>query len=81
MFVAIYLVWAFFLWKASRNPEKHGLFIDFTIWANIAHGLVMILIGVLSGEFHHLLFDGLTLILPSLLLIYLKRPLNSSKFK
>jgi len=72
MFITIYAVWVFFLWRASKNPEKHLLFIDFTIWANIAHGLIMIFIAVLRGEFYHLLLDGLILILPSILLIYLK---------
>ena len=43
MMTAIHLVWAVMLWRASSDPEKHLLFIDFTIWANAAHGLVMLI--------------------------------------
>ena len=42
MMAAIHLVWAIMLWRASGNPANHRLFIDFTIWANAAHGLVML---------------------------------------
>ena len=43
MMTAIHLVWAVMLWRASNNPAKHILFIDFTMWANAAHGLVMLI--------------------------------------
>ena len=42
MLTAIYVVWAVMLWRASGDPAKHALFIDFTIWASVAHGLVML---------------------------------------
>lgn len=73
MFAVIYFVWGIFLWKAAKYPVKHLLFIDFTIWANLIHGLTMILIGIINkDEFFHLLNDGgLLIILASL--IYFKR--------
>lgn len=43
MLAAIHIVWAIILWRASGNVAQHALFIDFTIWANAAHGLVMII--------------------------------------
>jgi hypothetical protein len=43
MLAAIHIVWAIMLWRAARDPAAHILFIDFTIWANAAHGLVMII--------------------------------------
>jgi len=43
MLAAINIVWAIMLWRASDDPAQHALFIDFTIWANAAHGLVMII--------------------------------------
>jgi len=43
MMAAIHIVWAVMLWRASDNPATHRLFIDFTIWANAAHGLVMLI--------------------------------------
>ena len=42
MMVAIYMAWAVMLWRASDDPAKHPLFIDFTIWGTAAHGLVML---------------------------------------
>lgn len=44
MLTAIHIVWAVMLWRASYNPARHILFIDFTIWANITHGLVMVVV-------------------------------------
>jgi hypothetical protein len=74
MFMVIFLVWGWYLWKASFEPKKHSLFIDFSIWANIAHGLTMILIGLLrEGELIHLLKDSVVLLLPAILLFYSKR--------
>jgi hypothetical protein len=43
MMAAIHIVWAVMLWRASANPENNLLFIDFTIWANAAHGVVMLI--------------------------------------
>lgn len=37
MMAAIYIVWGVMLWRASGDPAKHLLFIDFTIWASAAH--------------------------------------------
>lgn len=42
MMTAIYLVWAVMLWRASGDPAKHRLFVDFTIWATAAHAIVML---------------------------------------
>lgn len=43
MLAAIHIVWAIMLWRASYDPGRHTLFIDFTIWANGVHGIVMII--------------------------------------
>ena len=42
MLTAIHLVGAVMLWRASADPARHLLFLDFTIWASVAHGLVML---------------------------------------
>lgn len=42
MMAAIHIVLAVMLWRASSDPARHVLFIDFTMWANAAHGLVMV---------------------------------------
>ena len=43
MLTVIHLTWAVMLWRASGAPEKHALFIDFTMWANGAHGVLMLI--------------------------------------
>jgi hypothetical protein len=42
MLFVIYMTWAVFLIRASRDPWQHSLFFDFTVWANVAHGVLMI---------------------------------------
>jgi hypothetical protein len=41
MLMVIYIVWGVFLLRASRNPSAYGSFLDFTMWANLAHGVLM----------------------------------------
>ena len=43
MMAAVYVAWAVMLWRASADPAQHLLFIDFTIWGSVAHGLVMLI--------------------------------------
>ncbi|GAA2825808.1 DUF6632 domain-containing protein [Nonomuraea rubra] len=41
MLFAIYIVWGVFLLVAARNPLANRSFLSFTMWANLAHGLLM----------------------------------------
>ncbi|WP_433287109.1 DUF6632 domain-containing protein [Pseudonocardia sp. CA-142604] len=42
MLSGIYLVWAVYTLVAARRPAAYSSFLDFTMWVNIAHGLIMI---------------------------------------
>src|SRR4051812_20829356 len=42
MLLAVYVVWSIYLIRAARNPQENASFIEFTVWANVAHGIVMI---------------------------------------
>ncbi|MEO8406237.1 MAG: hypothetical protein ABI480_16630, partial [Chitinophagaceae bacterium] len=42
MIFVVYIVWSIYLFKAANDPVKYRTFLDFTIWANIAHTAVMI---------------------------------------
>jgi hypothetical protein len=42
MLFVIFVVWGVFLLRAARNPRAYSSFLDFTIWASVAHGLLMI---------------------------------------
>ena len=69
MLEIVYLVCAVFMIRASANPMKYLSFIDFTAWANAAHGILMVVqTFVLANQWHKLYTDDLlTLILAGLL--------------
>jgi hypothetical protein len=78
MLTAIHIVWAVMLWRASENPERHRLFIDFTIWANIAHGLVMLVATPMQKGFVMTLIEGLPLFGIAAVLWWLARGTESA---
>jgi hypothetical protein len=80
MIAAIYVVWGIFLWRASENPQKNGLFIDFTIWANLAHALEMLVAATLmKGELMHVVGDVLFLAIIAAVLLWLRpRPQSTT---
>ena len=41
MLFIVYIVWGGFMLRASRNPQDYTSFLDFTMWANLAHGALM----------------------------------------
>jgi hypothetical protein len=41
MLEGVYFVWAVFFFIAARDPQRYLSFIDFTIWANAVHGVIM----------------------------------------
>jgi hypothetical protein len=50
----VYLVWAGYVLIASRRPDAYASFLDFTMWANMVHGLIMVpaaLEMILHGKF------------------------------
>jgi hypothetical protein len=63
MMAAIYLVWAVMLWRASDSPARHRLFLDFTIWASVAHAVVMLIATPIQKGFFMAVIEGLPLLL------------------
>ena len=61
MMAAIHIVWAVMLWRSSDDPAKHPLFIDFTIWANVAHGVVMLIATPIAKGLVMTVVEGLPL--------------------
>jgi hypothetical protein len=72
MMAAIHIVWAIMLWRASDNPAKHTLFIDFTIWANAAHALVMFIATPVQKGFVMTMIEGLPLLFVAAVLWWLR---------
>ena len=52
MLFAVYIVWSIFLLRAARDPLAHAMFLDFTVWANVAHGISMLPHALSSPEYH-----------------------------
>jgi hypothetical protein len=42
MLFVVYIAWAVFLLLAARKPSAYASFLSFTMWANLAHGLLMV---------------------------------------
>lgn len=72
MLAAIHLVWAVMLWRASNNPARHHLFIGFTVWANAAHGLVMLIATPLQKGFILMVIEGVPLLAIAAVLWWLR---------
>ena len=53
MIIIIYIVWGIFLLKAAKNPVAYKSFLDFTMWANLAHGLLMIPMALEGSHMYH----------------------------
>ena len=53
MLEGVYLVWGVFFLRAARNPVQYLSFIDFTIWANLVHGLIMVPQSHVIPGFHY----------------------------
>ncbi|MBO0780640.1 MAG: hypothetical protein J2P37_17605 [Ktedonobacteraceae bacterium] len=49
MLFVIYLVWGAFFFLAANNPLKYRSFLDFTLWANLAHGVLMVPMALMEG--------------------------------
>lgn len=72
MLVAIHLVWAIMLWRTSNAPERHIMFLDFTIWANGAHGAVMIVATPIQKGALMTIVESVPLLLITAALIWLR---------
>ena len=78
MMTAIHVVWAIMLWRASDSPAKHFLFIDFTMWANAAHGFVMIIATPMQKGLVMMVIESLPLFVIAAVLWWL-RPAGRSR--
>lgn len=72
MMAAIHIVWGVMLWRASINPARHRLFIDFTIWANAAHGLVMLIATPIQKGVVMMFVEGVPLLVLAAVLWWLR---------
>jgi len=72
MIAIVYAVLGVFLIKASKNPGAHISLLWFTIWANLGHGVVMLIQALMDNtETGHLMGDVPFLFITSALMAYL----------
>lgn len=79
MMAAIHIVWAVMLWRASDDPAQHRLFIEFTIWGNVAHGIVMLIVTPIAKGLVMTAVEGLPLFGIAAVL-WMLRPWRSSAY-
>ena len=63
MLFAVYFVWSAFLLRAARDPAAHATFLDFTMWANLAHVLVMLPMAVAESQYRSKLLTDIPFLL------------------
>ena len=75
MLFIIYLVWGVFFLLAARNPLAYVSFLDFTMWANLFHGLLMAVQAAMEMDrYWSKWFTDIPFVLNLALGIYLWRP-------
>ncbi len=79
MLEGVYLVWGVYFFVAARKPLAYLSFIDFTIWANVAHGLIMIVQTVIMPMFLYKIFTDVAYCLALSVGLLVLRPRNGSR--
>jgi len=75
MLFTIYLVWGVFFLRAARNPLAYSSFLNFTMWANLFHGLLMVVQALMNMDHYwSKFFTDIPFILSITAGIYLWRP-------
>jgi len=57
MIEIVYLTWGVFMLIAARKPLSNLSFLNFTFWANLAHGLLMIPQAIMVGMMYKMYTD------------------------
>jgi hypothetical protein len=79
MILIIYIVWGIYFFKVAKDPLKHKSFLDFTMWANLGHGLIMIPMAIQDPAYHLRFLTDIPFVLLIAIGIYLWRPLPETK--
>ena len=74
MIEIVYFVWGIFFFLAARKPLQYLSFISFTIWANLAHGLLMVPQAHMLAGYDYKLFTDVAYCLVLSVGLWLLRP-------
>jgi len=79
MIFIIYIVWGIYFFKAANDPLQYRSFLEFSMWANLAHGLIMVPMAIQNPEYHLRFLTDIPFILLTAVGIYLWRPLPENR--
>ena len=79
MLLAVYVVWSIYIIRAARDPMANKLFIEFTAWANVAHGIAMVPHALMAPEYHTKFLTDIPWVLLPLIALWLMRPTSNSR--
>ena len=57
MIEIVYLIWGIFMFIAASKPLSNISFLNFTLWANLAHGMLMIPQAMMVGMMYKMYTD------------------------
>ena len=71
MFTLIFAVWGGYLWKVAKQPKQYDLFIQFSIFATLAHIVGMLMVGLVHAEdLPHMIKDAVAMGIPFVFVTY-----------
>ena len=73
MLFSIYIVWSIYFLKAANDPVHYASFLDFSAWANLAHGLLMVFQAGGEHEYHSKFMTDIPWILAVPFFLFLMR--------
>lgn len=74
MLLAVYVVWSIYIIRAARDPMANKMFIEFTVWANVAHGISMVPHALMAPEYRLKFLTDIPWVLLPLIALWLMRP-------
>lgn len=79
MLEIVYVVMAIFLFLAAKKPEAYISFINFVIWSNLAHGLLMVFQSLSMPHFHYKMFTDVAYCLALAIGLMILKPKMAEK--
>lgn len=79
MLEIVYIVMAVFLFLAAKKPEAYISFINFVIWSNLAHGLLMVFQCLSMPHFHYKMFTDVAYCLVLAIGLMILKPRTTEK--
>jgi hypothetical protein len=79
MLIAVYIIWSIFIIRAARDPMANKVFLDFTAWANIAHGISMAPHALMTPEYQVKFLTDIPMVLLPAIALWTLRPSSGER--